>query len=118
MKKQNIEIRALELEDLARVYALGESLFTAELYPNLYRTWDEYGLVEFFAADEDTCFVAEADGEVIGFLLGTLIDKRRSAWRYGWVVWLGVHPGFAGRGIGKRLLARARAVDRRARAVA
>lgn len=102
--KKPVEIRTLELEDLAPVFALGERLFTAEKYPNLYRTWDEYELAEFFGADEETCLVAEHDGEIVGFLLGTLIDKRRSAWRYGWIVWLGVDPKLGRRGIARRML--------------
>lgn len=96
-------IREMELEDLSPVFALGEALFTADLWPNLYRTWDEYELVQTFASDGETCVVAELDGKVVGFALGTLIDKRRSAWTYGYLVWLGVDPGVARRGVGKKL---------------
>ncbi len=103
-KKPTVEIRTLELEDLAPVFALGERLFTADQYPNLYRTWDEYELTQFFGADEETCLVAESEGQIVGFLLGTLIDKRRSSWRYGWVVWLGVDPAFGRRGLARRML--------------
>jgi ribosomal protein S18 acetylase RimI-like enzyme len=107
LKKGHVELRLLELEDLAAVFALGEKLFTAEKWPNLYRTWDEFELIEFFGADEETCFVAELDGKIVGFLLGTLIYKRRSAWSYGWVVWLGVSPRQKRLGIGRRLLDKA-----------
>lgn len=103
-KRPSILIREMELEDLARVYALGEELFPAELWPNLYRTWDEYELVEFFASAQEYCFVAESDGEIVGFILGTTLEKRHTAWSYGWVVWLGVAPHLAGQGVGKRLL--------------
>lgn len=99
-----IEIREMELEDLARVYRLGERLFTAERWPNLYRTWDEYELVAFFAEDVETCFVAESEGRLVGFVLGTILEKRRSAWSYGWVVWLGVDPDYSRHGIGQRLV--------------
>jgi ribosomal protein S18 acetylase RimI-like enzyme len=96
----------MELEDLSAVFALGERLFTADLWPNLYRTWDEYELVQTFASDSETCLVAELDDRVVGFALGTLIDKRRSAWTYGYLVWLGVDPDLARRGVGKRLVNR------------
>ena len=96
----------MELEDLAPVYALGCKLFTAERWPTLYRTWDQYELIEFFASDEETCLVAELDGRLVGFILGTLIEKARSAWTYGWVVWLGVDTSSARAGIGQRLLDR------------
>lgn len=99
-----LEIREMELEDLPRVYRLGERLFTAERWPNLYRTWDEYELVAFFAEDVDTCFVAESEGRLVGFVLGTILEKRRSAWSYGWVMWLGVDPDYSRHGIGQRLV--------------
>ena len=48
--------------------------------------------------------VAELDGEVVGFALGTIIDKPRSAWVYGYLVWFGVDDRVRGHGIGERLL--------------
>jgi ribosomal protein S18 acetylase RimI-like enzyme len=94
----------MELEDLPPVYALGEALFTAEQWPSLHRTWDEYEPVELFSSDGEFCFVAEEDGKLVGFILGTLIEKRNSAWTYGYVLWLGVDPNRKGRGIASRLL--------------
>lgn len=101
-----IEIREAELEDLSQVFALGERLFTADLWPTLYRTWDEYEVVELFATDGDTCLVAEMEGKVVGFALGTLIEKRRSSWTYGYLLWLGVDPDVGRRGVGARLVRR------------
>jgi ribosomal protein S18 acetylase RimI-like enzyme len=101
-----LSIREMELDDLPAVYALGERLFTSERWPNLYRTWDEYELVGFFAADSDTCLVASIGDQIAGFILGTVIDKRKSAWSYGYVVWLGVNPDLARRGVASRLLER------------
>ena len=40
--RPEIIIREIELDDLAPVYHLGERLFTCDLYPFLYRTWDEW----------------------------------------------------------------------------
>jgi ribosomal protein S18 acetylase RimI-like enzyme len=99
-------VRPMELEDLHTVFALGERLFTAEKWPNLYRTWDEFEVIELFATDSDTCLVAEVDGRIAGFALGTLIEKRRSAWTYGYLLWLGVDPDVGRKGVGARLLAR------------
>lgn len=101
-----IEVREMELDDLPAVYALGEELFTAEKWPNLYRTWDEYDLVRFFSEDGEFCLVAELDGRIVGFVLGTLIEKRRSAWVYGYLQWLAVDPSIKRKGIGTRLLDR------------
>lgn len=101
-----VTVREMELEDLPRVFALGEKLFTAEKWPNLYRTWDEYEVIELFASDGETCLVAEVDDLLVGFALGTLIEKRRSAWTYGYLLWLGIDPDVQRRGVAGRLVSR------------
>ncbi|MEC8436429.1 MAG: GNAT family N-acetyltransferase, partial [SAR324 cluster bacterium] len=99
------EIREMELEDLYRVYALGELLYTAEDWPNLYRTWDETDIINNYTTDGEFCWVAETDtGEIVGFALGAMLEKRRNSWVYGWLDWLGVHAAWQGKGVGKRLL--------------
>ncbi len=98
------EIREMELADLEPVYLLGERLFPADKWPSLYRTWDEYELANLFVSDGELCFVAEDDNSVIGFAMGTLIEKRRSAWTYAHLLWLGVDPAYRGSGVAKRLL--------------
>ncbi|MCB1724915.1 MAG: GNAT family N-acetyltransferase [Gammaproteobacteria bacterium] len=108
MKKLNgksVDVREMVLEDLAAVYALGEAVFTADKWPSLYRTWDEYEPVSLFLSDGQFCFVAERDGRLAGFALGSLIDKRNSAWSYGYLTWLAVDPGFKRGGVATRLIA-------------
>ena len=100
----NIELRQMQLKDLPPVFRLGQRLFTAEKLPTLYRSWDEHEILELFQSDEETCLVAEDDGKVVGFALGSMMDKPRSAWRYGWLEWLGVAPRYKRHGIARRLL--------------
>jgi len=102
--QRNVEIREMELEDLPRVYALGEAVFTADKWPSLYRTWDEYEAVQLFNSDGDFCFVAELNDEVVGFALGSLIDKRKSAWSYGYLTWLAVDPKIKRSGVASLLM--------------
>ena len=99
-----VEIREMRLEDLPAVFALGQKLFTAEELPTLYRCWDEDEVMQLFSSDQETCLVAVADGRVVGFALGSLMQKRRSAWRYGWLEWLGVAPAVNRHGVATRLL--------------
>ncbi|HNU71567.1 MAG TPA: GNAT family N-acetyltransferase [Thermodesulfobacteriota bacterium] len=101
---KGLELREMELDDLPLVYSLGEKLFTAERWPSLYRTWDEYEMLDIFTSDGEFCLVAELDGKIVGFALGSLIEKRRSAWTYGWLIWFGVEQELKGCGIGTRLL--------------
>jgi len=100
----NIELRQMQFKDLPPVFRLGQRLFTAEKLPTLYRCWDEHEILELFQSSEETCLVAEDDGKVVGFALGCMMDKPRSAWRYGWLEWLGVAPRYKRHGIARRLL--------------
>jgi len=101
---KTVQIREMELEDIPAVYALGEKVFTADKWPSLYRTWDEYEPVTLFTSDGEFCFVAEKDNKVAGFALGSLIDKRKSAWSYGYLTWLAVDPTLKRAGIASHLM--------------
>jgi len=102
---KDVIIREMSLQDLPGIFALGERLFPADKWPALYRTWDEYELAVHFASDSETCLVAELDGAVVGFALGTLLEKRMSAWTYGYLLWLGVDPEVGRKGVAARLFA-------------
>jgi ribosomal protein S18 acetylase RimI-like enzyme len=111
------EIREMELRDVPAVFELGQRLFTAEKWPTLYRSWDDHELAQMFSTDAETCLVAEAAGAIIGFALGRVLEKPRSAWRYGWLLWLGVDARFKRGGVATRLLNQltVRFIDRDAR---
>jgi ribosomal protein S18 acetylase RimI-like enzyme len=102
-KSGSLVIRQMEIDDLAQVFHLGEKLFTAREVPNLYRTWDEYEVINLFQSDSEFCLVAEIDDEIVGFILGTTIEKTQSAWKYGQLVWLGTEPEFQRQGIAVKL---------------
>jgi ribosomal protein S18 acetylase RimI-like enzyme len=94
----------MQLRDIPAVFELGQRLFTAEKLPTLYRSWDEHELVQLYGTDQETCLVAEAGDQLAGFALGRVMEKPRSAWRYGWLEWLGVDPAHKRRGIASRLV--------------
>jgi ribosomal protein S18 acetylase RimI-like enzyme len=99
-----VEIREMELRDVAEVFDLGQRLFTADEWPSLYRSWDDHELAQLFSTEAETCLVAEAGGEIVGFALGRVMEKPRSAWRYGWLLWLGVDRRYKRSGIATRLM--------------
>ncbi len=103
-EKGKASIRLMELEDLAPVYALGEAVFTADQWPSLYRTWDEYEPVGLFHASGEYCFVADVEDRIAGFALGSMIEKRNSAWNYGYLTWLAVDPTLKRSGIASQLV--------------
>ena len=39
----------------------------------------------------------------MGFALGTTVEKHNSAWKYGYLVWIGTRPGLQKCGAGKAL---------------
>ena len=101
-------VRPMEIDDLATVFHLGEKLFTAKEVPNLYRTWDDFEVIDLFHSDSEFCLVAEAEDQIVGFALGTTLTKSRSAWKYGHLFWLGVDPDYHGMGVASRLFHRFR----------
>jgi ribosomal protein S18 acetylase RimI-like enzyme len=106
----DVTIRTATIDDLAAIFHLGERVFTSQDFSNLYRTWDEYEVIHLFNSESEYVLVAESDGEVVGFAMGTVIDKARSAWSYGHLLWLGVDPAFSRRQIGSLLFDRFREI--------
>jgi ribosomal protein S18 acetylase RimI-like enzyme len=103
MKKNKLNIRNMTIDDLPKVFHLGEKLFTLKKVPNLYRIWDEFEVIDFFQSDPDNCIIAEYNNKVAGFILATIVDKKNSTNKYGYLVWLGVSPEFSRQGIGSVL---------------
>lgn len=102
-RERVVRIREMTIDDLSEVFHIGEEIFTSEYSPILYRTWDEYEITTLFNSDSELCLVAEADEEIRGFALGTTVEKQHSAWKYGYLVWLGVRRGLQKGGTGEKL---------------
>ena len=97
-------IRLMEIDDIPSVYHIGEQLFTSQEFPILYRTWDPYEVTSSFTSDPEYCYVAESNGMVVGFILGTTIEKEGTAWKkYGYLSWIGVDAAFQRFNLGLRL---------------
>lgn len=103
LTQEHLEIREMTIDDLAAVFHLGEALFTSEYSSSMYRTWDEYEITTLFNSDNELCLVAELGEEIVGFALGTTVEKQNSAWKYGYLVWIGVRPGLQKCGAGDKL---------------
>jgi hypothetical protein len=43
----------MTIDDVAPVYHLGELVFTSDLYPTLYRTWDEWEVIGHYNTDPE-----------------------------------------------------------------
>ena len=106
-KKPVMRIRQMEIDDIAQVFHLGEELFKADEIPTMYRTWDPFEVTTLYNSDTEFCLVAEdEDDTIVGFALGTTIIKEHSAWKYGYLIWLGVEPSFQSKGVADKLFNR------------
>ena len=102
-EEKKLRIREMSIDDLSEVFHIGESIFTADYSPSMYRTWDEYEITTLFNSDNELCLVAEQEEEILGFALGTTVEKHHSSWKYGYLVWLGVRSGLQKGGVGDAL---------------
>ncbi len=98
--EETLRIRGMTIDDFPEVFHIGEEVFTAEYSQSLYRTWDEYEIITLFNSDNELCLVAEAGDKILGFALGTTVDKHNSPWKYGYLVWLGVRGNTQQSGVG------------------
>ena len=101
--KEKPRIREMTIDDFSEVFHIGEEVFTAEYSQSLYRTWDEYEITTLFNSDSELCIVAEAEDRILGFALGTTVSKHNSPWKYGYLVWLGVHKDIQKGSVGSSL---------------
>lgn len=106
----DIVIQPATIDDLAAIFHLGEKVFTPQEVSNLYRTWDEFEVTHLFNSESEYVLVAKLDELVVGFAMGTVIEKARSAWSYGHLLWLGVDPDFARCKVGSQLFDRFREI--------
>ncbi len=101
-----VTIRAATAADAGRLAAL----LTDEGYPA--GESDLGARIQRFSTPDSHVRVAEASGEVIGFIAFHLIPRFETDDRFARIVALVVDPGVRERGIGKRLMADAEAVAR------
>ena len=104
----DVKIRLATIDDLSTIFHLGEKLFTPQEVSSLYRTWDEYEVTHLFNTEPEYMLVADIEERVVGFLLGSVIEKHNTAWNYGHLVWLGIEPEVSRQGIASQLFERFR----------
>jgi ribosomal protein S18 acetylase RimI-like enzyme len=104
----NFKVRGMTMKDIDPVYRLGLVIFTAKEFPNMYRTWDDFTVIENYEASREFCFVAEhvtKDNQtiLIGFLLGESMTKMNCGTR-GYIQWVGILPRFRRFGIATAMI--------------
>jgi len=97
---QKVQIRLMQISDIWPVFQIGTQVFTMKSR-NLYRFWDETQVTDAYESDGDLALVAELNGEVVGFALGSTLERVEIM--FGYLIWLAVAPSAHGMGIGKLL---------------
>ena len=66
---------------------------------------DEYQKIaeEHTVRNRDASFVAELDGEVLGYMIGYILPGGFGMKKSAWIAMLGVRPKYMGQGIGEQL---------------
>lgn len=92
------EIRALTEADFKDVAKIQENILKRSVSGRL-----ESRMRDYIKKDPNTCLVAEAEGNVIGFVIGDIKDWGFGVEKSGWLEIIGIDPKYMGQGIGKAL---------------
>ena len=94
----HITVRRLRSRDSAAISKIGSAINQES--PDLdYRRIVE----EELKREADASFVAEVDGEVVGYMISYITHGSFGLDRCGWIAMFGVDPKYMGKGIGSRL---------------
>ncbi len=94
----NIVIRPLKEEDAGDIAVIYSSIVRKQADADFKKLIEKHARRE-----EDACFVAEQDGQVIGFMISYIMTLGFGIEKSAWIATLGVHPDFMGQGIGDRM---------------
>jgi ribosomal protein S18 acetylase RimI-like enzyme len=93
-------IRPMTIEDFAQVYQLGLRCYNVLDKP--YNYWSIEEVAEHLATAPKLCYVAEADGRVVGFALGS--ESYEILENTGHIEWIAVAPEARRQGVASELL--------------
>ncbi|MFX0208827.1 MAG: GNAT family N-acetyltransferase [Candidatus Hodarchaeota archaeon] len=89
------EMKESDIEFLANI----DRDISEEYRPEIWKSEMHY----YLGKPESICLVAETQGRVIGFMIGTIHPWLFGIEKAGWIEILGVDPVHRGKGIGKKL---------------
>ncbi len=100
MGADGVKVRRMTDEDLPKVNEISHSLFGKERVSS----WPQ--AVEAHWRDHRSTlnFVAEDEGQVVGFLLGGIRQARRMVPLAGWIDMMGVQQDYQRKGVGRMLV--------------
>ncbi|EQD81308.1 GNAT family N-acetyltransferase [Saccharopolyspora erythraea] len=96
----SIGVVPMRMSHLEGVLDLGFRAFDVSAMP--YTSWSLSSVAAHFDAQPEACWVAESDGAVVGFVLGSMSFDEREDW--GYLEWIALAPSAQGKGVASRLV--------------
>ena len=91
---ENMQIRRLKIEDAEEITRIYAAITRKPASPDFKR------VVEDHARREDgACFVAEMNGQVVGFMISTILTAGFGMPKSAWIATLGVSPDHMGQDV-------------------
>lgn len=95
----SIAVRRMTAQDTEAVLRINEAITGGAAEAQ----W-ETRILDYLARSPLGCFVAEWDGEVVGFIFGDIRGWAFAIPKTGWLEIVGVHPKFQGKGVARALI--------------
>jgi len=91
----NFQIRRLKVEDAEEITRIYAEITRQPVEPDFKKVVEEHA-----QSGDEACFVAEHQGNVVGFMISYILTAGFGETKSAWIATLGVDPNFMGRGIG------------------
>ena len=94
----NVQIRKLQKEDAHEISRIFADITRTSVDSDFKRVVEDHA-----QRDDEACFVAEREGNVVGFMISYILTAGFGITKSAWIATLGVDPNFMGMGIGASL---------------
>ena len=94
----DVRIRKLHKKDTEAISRIYAAITMKEVEMDFRQVVEEHS-----RRDNEACFVAEVNGQVVGFMISYIVTAGFGIAQSAWIATLGVDPGFMGQGIGEAL---------------
>ena len=95
---EDLLIRELEIKDVEEISDIYGGIIQKPVKPDFKQLIQRHA-----ERKEDLCFVAEANGQVVGFMVSYILTLGFGIEKSAWIATLGVRPEYMGQGVGKKL---------------
>jgi N-acetylglutamate synthase-like GNAT family acetyltransferase len=92
---ENMQIRKLKIEDAEEITRIYAAITRKPVSADFKRV-----VVDHACREDGACFVAEMNGQVVGFMISTILTAGFGMATSAWIATLGVSPDHMGQGIG------------------